>query len=59
VIGELDRVAHQIEQDLGEPLVVAMPDRQPGRHLGAKGYALGLGQGFDDAHHAVDQPSME
>ena len=53
VIGELDRVADEIEQHLGEAALVAVRRRQVGRHLDLERELLLGGERLDRAEHAV------
>src|SRR6266700_6429139 len=53
LIGELDRVADQVEQDLREPPFVAAAGRQVRRDLRLEGKSLLGGKRFDRRHYSV------
>ena len=56
-VGELDCISDQIEQDLGEAMLVAMTGREIGRHLDLELQPLLHGQRLDRAvdrvHHVA------
>src|SRR5262245_54027588 len=53
-IGELDGVAHQIEQHLSEALLVTETDRQGFGHLGLEDELLSLSQRFSCCAYRLD-----
>ena len=53
-VGELDRVADQIEQHLGQLLLVAVASRHVGRHVELEAQVLLRRQRLDRAVHLVD-----
>ena len=58
VIGELDRIADQIEQNLRDAAFVAVRPRQVRRQLGLKREVLSGGQRLDGAQHTSCTTSL-
>ncbi len=50
-IGEFDRVADEVQQDLRQAARVAMPGRQPGHDVGDEFESLCIGEAFGRADH--------
>src|SRR5205823_2134001 len=63
LVGELYRVADQVEQDLGEPPFVPAAGREVRRHLGGERQALlsgkRLDRGYDPMHHVTERVVVE
>ena len=53
LVGEFDRVADQVQQDLRQPPRVAMPRGQPRRDIGAEFEPLRIGQALGGADHRL------
>ena len=52
-VGEFDRIANQVKQDLRQPPRIAMPGRQPRRDIGAEFEPLRIGQALGGADHRL------